>query len=738
MKVSRILTGLYSLVYGDWKNESEDHPSCQWLLTLVKAASALLSAQDAERELLLKLVALGRSKKAQSFLGRSSRRPPPVFGLTNYDLLVSTLSNLEDCVNVLRHAALRCFKSQLSSQVIIRYYTSHGIPEYCTGLPHDEQSESTRSYNRALKALPLRPWRHLKWITDEFESPAKHSKLPAVMETVERIFKANSGMRSIPPGSLVWDFEDGNPFSSDLGLGKLHDEPESSQWKGAKRKQEFDTCTPGPVMRSMKKNKYEAASADVEIEDPTPSSVKIVEPEEVNVDDAESTKSRKETYKLFVGASSRAGLFVHEDLLKMYTSDNPFIGVLPQYAPLDVLEKALELDLLDAGRMRFALEAAVNKAPTHGHEDFAVSLAALGLATSAYANLGEASISPRVVAKPLCSAKWLGRGHGSAYKTLTELGSKTCMTREETFSCIAYLDYGLDIELQAFKNVMAISCGDSIYVASALLRDPLDQEDSRPVRRIIGNVGKPGLALLVPPANPRCLEVRAEDWKLINCEAYKGKPADNFGGTSLSLSFTNWRIPVELRDAERGRQDIEAYTYETLISVFEKGKWIADLDVLDALSKGHFIRGREWFYKVGCKHVEDTSSTPGVFIPASVDDGVNIDLGSRESQAEFVNSHLQDLAAPNTPEEVADIDPEMGEPLDEVVTINSWEEFLDHPSGPAIVMAHKNWPARLAAAALAVRRHDRVFVAEEFCWQCLTEIKGYGEDKFVKNSVFIC
>ena len=153
-----------------------------------------------------------------------------------------------------------------------------------------------------------------------------------------------------------------------------------------------------------------------------------------------------------------------------------------------------------------------------------------------------------------------------------------------------------------FDNVMALSSGDSIYVALWLICDPVERQPAASVRRLHGNVGKAGLILLVPPADPKMLALEVDNWKFIDRETFDGTVTDTFTGTSLHLSFRDWCIPVDVGVAGRGLRDAEAYIIESLVSVYDRGKWIADLDVLQAFNKGCNQPDHGYFYKSFCNH----------------------------------------------------------------------------------------------------------------------------------------
>lgn len=138
-----------------------------------------------------------------------------------------------------------------------------------------------------------------------------------------------------------------------------------------------------------------------------------------------------------------------------------------------------------------------------------------------------------------------------------------------------------DVNPDSLSNVMAVSSGDSIFVAAPLLCDPSEKPLEQEIRRVLGNIGRPGIVLLVPPEAPRIKAPVKKDWKLINLDEYDGGEQDCFSNTSLHLSFTGASFPIDV--GSFGGQDTEVYMLETLVSVHEKGRWAADLDVLKAM-----------------------------------------------------------------------------------------------------------------------------------------------------------
>jgi hypothetical protein len=190
------------------------------------------------------------------------------------------------------------------------------------------------------------------------------------------------------------------------------------------------------------------------------------------------------------------------------------------------------------------------------------------------------------------------------------------------------------------EGAMAISHGDSIFVSQRLLLDPSAENPECPVQRIVGNVGKPGLVVLVAPQAPEVRSHAAGSWNLVNHAQFDGKFEDSFSSTTLHLAFTGYELPVDVK--ERGSRDHEAFLVETLISVYDRGVWIADLDVLKGLEQ----------YRYGW-----------------VDHSTKIPRTVRK-------------------------------PL---ISIDNWYELLDKPLSDGVVRARKNAFARLAIATVAAQ-----------------------------------
>ena len=119
------------------------------------------------------------------------------------------------------------------------------------------------------------------------------------------------------------------------------------------------------------------------------------------------------------------------------------------------------------------------------------------------------------------------------------------LNREQTFACIAFFDSGeLNIDPMKLKGVLAMCHQNSIYVAGVLLSDPSDRTPENDIRHIVGNIGRRGFSMLVAPQNPM-IRPPSKDYKVINHHYYDCNREDNFKGTTLHLSFTEWKNPSD-------------------------------------------------------------------------------------------------------------------------------------------------------------------------------------------------
>ncbi|PTB48833.1 hypothetical protein M431DRAFT_500766 [Trichoderma harzianum CBS 226.95] len=315
-----------------------------------------------------------------------------------------------------------------------------------------------------------------------------------------------------------------------------------------------------------------------------------------------------------------------------------------------------------------------------------MSLRILEVVSHLYQSFPGATVSLRLVEQDLLKAKWLpppireilnSPFNTTAFRAAVETPITkylTAMTRAASFSCIAMFESGyFDIDPDHLNEVIALCSEDSIFVAGIMLSDPGSKAQGGDIRHLVGNVGHSGMVLMVSPLEPRIRAV-GHDPELVEHRPFDGKSIDSFGGTSLHLSFTTWKMPLDWQNT--GEIDQEIFLLESVVSVQDNGNWVADIDVIDM-----------------------EKSCPDIIEKFSCDQSC--------SAADPEESH------------------------GDKVSIDSWEELLDPPPCIGIFRAKKNWAARLAAASILVQQgkgYSALIVGDErVCWSCLRDLYAEPE-----------
>jgi hypothetical protein len=203
-----------------------------------------------------------------------------------------------------------------------------------------------------------------------------------------------------------------------------------------------------------------------------------------------------------------------------------------------------------------------------------------------------------------------------------------------------------------------------------LLEDPYNSKtlcQRSSVRRILGNIGKPGLTFLLPPQEPMIRDIDPNSWRVNSYHPFDGTTSRCFEGTSLHLSFTEYNVP--LFDGSRSSHDNQLSFMESIISVRDKGQWVADVDPLPLIDSTSELRRLE--NRIACHHPTNRSQE------------------------------------------------------EEIVAVDSWDELLDSPHGIFVVRAGDNWVARLALTLVAYQRLRQTctnfavtICPAKFCWHC--------------------
>jgi hypothetical protein len=220
----------------------------------------------------------------------------------------------------------------------------------------------------------------------------------------------------------------------------------------------------------------------------------------------------------------------------------------------------------------------------------------------------------------------------------------------------------VEVSPAILNNVIATASGDSLFICNALLCDPFETPNEHEVARTLGNIGKPGLAMLIAPEFPLSRDTSIDDWKFITNASFRGEAFDAFKATSMHLSFSGYKAP--LLSSRQGSQDVDAYLIEAVLSVYSGSKWIGDVNVLKT------VESTETFVRMdqleGCGHDK------------AYDDSFHF------------------------------------------ITFDSWDEVLEETEDVAVARSHQNWQARLALTCIAAQRGNTVLVLPNaVCWKCL-------------------
>ena len=313
--------------------------------------------------------------------------------------------------------------------------------------------------------------------------------------------------------------------------------------------------------------------------------------------------------------------------------------------------------------------------------DLLISLRALELATIIYRQLPTATVSLKVVDLELSKAHWipdrLKSIQNAGYQEFSQAISMSVeeeslkLPRCNVFAAIAMFESGfLNIDAEQLGRVVALCSEDSIFVSGILLSDPATECSGIDMRHLVGNIGQAGMVFMVAPMSPQ-IRPPKYDPSVMRQHTYDGRCTDKFKGTSLHLSFTNWKFALDWNNT--GEIDQQVFLMESVISVQDRGQWVADIDVLE------LERSEPQVIQFRCECCRDAAP------PASED----------------------------------------------ILSLESWEEILHPPPSIGVIRSNRNWVARLAAITILAQKnqeHAAVLLGNEpICWSCLEELYSEPE-----------
>ncbi|KAI5924546.1 hypothetical protein F4810DRAFT_719140 [Camillea tinctor] len=250
--------------------------------------------------------------------------------------------------------------------------------------------------------------------------------------------------------------------------------------------------------------------------------------------------------------------------------------------------------------------------------------------------------------------------------------------RGDAFRMLSFFETGYDVGSTLgssskrrndwLQSILAISTEDALYIASEILGDPAKgTKKISSIRRIRGNVGRPGLTFIgwFSDQVMECRQASPMRWQVVNHNPFDGKLEDYFGNTSIHLRPTGY--VKELSFGANNRVS-NGSIMDAALSAYDQGEWLGDFRIFNV-----------W-------------STPecGIVVPVAGCTG------------EVVGSL----------------------PGIELVTIENWEEFLSpHPSLLAVFKSHGNWQARLTAVAMCIQLGYRpILFGDHGCWRCALKL----------------
>ncbi|KAI0555611.1 hypothetical protein F4679DRAFT_524444 [Xylaria curta] len=651
-----------------------------WFEVLNKAANDYIASQNTLRQRYRQLLGLG-SRQSGHFLNFSHTNSVPFFGLHLFHNLSTLFHDEESAISFLRQVA-----SSLDTHpenLIIRYFrTSQDVIskfEFCSAMPSRQKAEKS-----ACGGVSRSNQDHHRWVTGEtIKDQKRNGGKPWAYYHPATLPNQKNKLPSLEIGETSEEDEEEEIDSGSLGSWEEidigYDTAESNCDNKESDCDNCDSCTtfPGHIISRYACSATCSSCYNDEVrrvmakchEDWS-----FITQQHARDDGHKFTLTKPGgipvSYKLVLGNSLTSGLFWAEHDSNLHARDLQH----NMHITIEQIEGVIESSVSGTG----ALNSILQQWSTPGSSR-EIALLALSQIDQLYETLDEARINLRVLQSQLHLAKWIEWGK-SGLKNLTSV-----------FVCIAMMETGeFDIDPSSLENVIALSSGDSIFVASALLRDPvLPVESTKLVKRVPGSVGRSELAFMVPTAEPILKAADPGSWRLINHHAFDGQFLNAFTGTSLHLSFTDYELPLDV--GNKGLRDKQAVILESVVSLNDGGTHYGDIDVMTAIDTSQEGRFRK------CNHIYKSATGRRDYDPRP--EGCNTATSGRvQNQESFKNV---------------------------LASLDCWEEVLDFPrKGAGIFRAAGNWEARLAAVAVSRQLNKRVLVLPpNGCMLCLNRYK---------------
>ena len=614
-----------------------------WPKILANQARRVLSSDKVGRQEMARLVGLGR-RRYGVFLAPDKDHPPPLFGLTNPSKCIRLLQKPDQAIATIRGMANHITVS-LEGAITRHVHPSISgfiMIEYASIFPSDQTGTNYRWIT-----LPHRSW-------DNDDIFMVLDRATYIKETL---------------GELCGLLEHDEMIEE---VGEFHDEPELVSEEEIFM---FDTLRAPPRRMEGKNNKRLGSWEDLErwvVGEPQyRDTIKWLKSDHEKSLDAIESPYRERKYELILGDD--------ESRVHLYVQRQPRVDQSLVKLPIYLVTKALESQIAEFPRTLTYFDAPTidgegpDSPDKEGLPSYYKSLMALAAAQEVFNKLPNAEVDLAVVSRSLSQAKWA--------QSLWRLPDFV-MTRASAVACICMFESGeLDLQPEDLEDVMAVSSSNNLYASEILFCDPYESPPAHAFRHVVGNVGRPGLVLLLSPRNSILREPDVGSWEMVNHAPFDGRFEDNFASTSLHLCLTGYEQPVNIND--HGDRDSVVHFVEAAVSAHDRGLWHADLDLL-RLSR------RNW---------------------------------SRSSAAD----------CPHDEEQAADVSR-----VADFASIDNWYEVLDPPRNPAIVRSQGNWIARLALSAIPSPENQKLtIITDKPCCACIDYYRKNLSDGQT-NPIFLC
>ena len=657
-----------------------------WFKFLAQAAKEVLRSSSRNESSAFQLLTYGE-RRGKQLLGLPTESVKPYFGLANEGILAGLSEKLDDERGIAYLRAVARMSGWRSSQAYITRVSNVvadgqsdivNVREFITAVPHSRRSRKRDADGKFIKEVAHARWLFVEGTLASTQEPRLKRAVDDRLQQISARGEDGSLLSHIPVRTKSGDWTWTHPpflFSQKQQLDqKSAAFSETDTFTCSSILDDLKPCkcfcqtiteshTPNPVYESVdqigscrlfweRKSMYGIMTHDHKYLDP-PQSIKLLSGSSIQAD-AISTYLQ---YQANPAPGSN-----HDAL---HSSTHNMLSKRPCNGPNNTSSHNV-----DSVPIHFNyIKEFASKYPMSDKRSRA--LLAFELSSQFYLQLIGATISLKVVETPLDEAPWFPEGM-PRNETMARRGAEFCsimpptLPRANALSCIAHFESGsVILDPEEFDQTLAIASENSIFVIGALMSDPYDTIPPSQIKRIVGNIGRTGICLLVAPIDPK-IRPLSNQYNLVNHATYDGKREDNFKSTSLHLSFTDWTLPLEGKGAGDRTIDQEVYLVESVISVMDSGKWVADLDVL-------------------C---------------------IDFESMTRMTTPQQCPGHptLQDY---------------------DCTSLDSWEEFLDKPSSIGFFRAHGNWAARLAALSIMCQQGESHCVGilgpEKFCFECLNQ-----------------